>query len=97
MKESKIEANGGFKIKVKDPSVVSVEYDEELNVLNIQALKEGSTEIEIKIVKTKKTKKKKATYYTQEISITVNGSGKTKQDITTFDEEEDAPVIQLWL
>lgn len=97
MKESKIEANGGFNIKVKDPSVVSVEYDEELNVLNIQALKEGSTEVEIKIVKKKKTKKKKATYYTQEISITVNGSGKTKQDITTFDEEEDAPVIQLWL
>lgn len=72
MKESKLEDNGGFKIKVKDKNVVRVEYDETLNVLNIYALNDGSTEIEIKIVKTKKTKKKKATYYKQEVSITVN-------------------------
>ncbi len=76
MKESNIEDNGGFKIKIKDKGIVNAEYDGTLNVLNIYGLKEGSTEIEILITKTAKNGKKKATYYKQEVSITVSAEKK---------------------
>lgn len=72
MKERKFEDNGGFEITVKNEDIARVEYDESLNLLHIYALKEGSTEAEIKVVKTRRKWRKKATYYKQEISITVN-------------------------
>ncbi|MEG1551024.1 MAG: hypothetical protein RR355_02015 [Oscillospiraceae bacterium] len=58
---------GGLKIKSKDTAIAKVRLDKSTNAIVVTAIGAGSTEIEIKIKKSKKSKE----YYTQQLSVTV--------------------------
>jgi len=67
MNDKKLKKCGGIEVATKNKKIAKVSYDKNTKTLIVKAKKEGSTEITVRIKKSKNSKK----YYSQTISITV--------------------------
>lgn len=77
MNDKKINNAEGFTVSSADKSVATVKFDENTKILTVTAVGSGSTEITIKIKKSKNSKK----YYSQTLSVTVNAGKVTESAV----------------
>ena len=94
MNDTKIKNAGGVVVTSGNKNVVKVTYDKNTKTIDMDAVGEGSTEITVKIKKSKNSKK----YYEQQISVTVSSAkatASTGQTEENFDWNSGQTVIVM--
>ena len=94
MNDTKIKNAGGVVVTSGNKNVVKVTYDKNTKTIDMDAVGEGSTEITVKIKKSKNSKK----YYEQQISVTVSSAkatASTGQTEENFDWNSGQTVVVM--